>query len=125
MRTASRTSWLGLRDLRFIPSPGELQRGLEDLAGLALDRTLRLAVTGLRQGGKTVFVTALVHHLLSGRELWRVRPSGGDAQLHASLPQECVWWEQPTMNDRATRLVCTVRRMDSDIWVGTSFDAEE
>ena len=69
MRTASGTAWLGLRDLGFVPSPGELQRGLEDLAGLAFDRTLRLAVTGLRQGGKTVFITALVHHLLSGREL--------------------------------------------------------
>jgi uncharacterized protein len=69
LRTASGTSWLGLRDLGFVPSPGELQRGLEDLAGLAFDRTLRLAVTGLRQGGKTVFITALVHHLLSGREL--------------------------------------------------------
>jgi predicted YcjX-like family ATPase len=58
-----------LRDLAVLPSGGELQRSLEDLAGLAFDRTLRLAVTGLRQGGKTVFVTALVHHLLSGREL--------------------------------------------------------
>jgi predicted YcjX-like family ATPase len=69
LRTAAGTAWLGLRDLGFVPSPGELQRGLEDLAGLAFDRTLRLAVTGLRQGGKTVFITALVHHLLSGREL--------------------------------------------------------
>ena len=66
---SSRSAWSALRDLAVLPSPGELQRGFEDLAGLALDRTLRLAVTGLRQGGKTVFITALVHHLLSGREL--------------------------------------------------------
>jgi predicted YcjX-like family ATPase len=64
-----RSAWGALRDLAVLPSAGELQRGFEDLASLALDRTLRLAVTGLRQGGKTVFITALVHHLLSGREL--------------------------------------------------------
>lgn len=64
-------------------------------------------------------------YLLSGRELWRIRPVGGDAQLYASLPQECVWWEQPTLDDRATRLVCTVREIESDIWAGTNFDAEE
>jgi predicted YcjX-like family ATPase len=69
LRAPSRFSLNAFRDLAIVPSPGELQRSLEDLAGLALDRTLRLAVTGLHQGGKTVFVTALVHHLLSGREL--------------------------------------------------------
>jgi predicted YcjX-like family ATPase len=69
LRATARASWRGLRDLALVPSPGELQRGLEDLASLALDRTLRLAVTGLRQGGKTVFITTLVHHLLGGREL--------------------------------------------------------
>jgi uncharacterized protein len=62
-----RSTWSALKDLT--PSPAELQRGIEDLAGLARQQILRLAVTGLRQGGKTVFVTALVHHLLSGREL--------------------------------------------------------
>jgi hypothetical protein len=64
-------------------------------------------------------------YLLRGRELWRIRSDGGDAQLYASLPQECVWWEQPTMDDRATRLVCAVREVESDIWVGANFDAEE
>ena len=61
--------WGTLRDLASRSSPQQLQRGLEDLANLALDRTLRLAVTGLRQSGKTVFITALAHHLLSGQEL--------------------------------------------------------
>lgn len=69
MTPRRRASWSALRDAISLPSVGELQRGVEDLAGLARQQILRLAVTGLRQGGKTVFVTALVHHLLSGREL--------------------------------------------------------
>jgi uncharacterized protein len=113
-----------LRDLAVLPSPGELQRGLEDLAGLALDRTLRLAVTGLRQGGKTVFTTALVHHLLSGRELpflaaahegrllgARLLPErDGDlpafpfAAARAALAAPLPRWPEPTTSLSALRL---------------------
>lgn len=42
---------------------------LGQLVDRALDRHVRLAVTGLRRSGKTVFTTALVHHLLDGRGL--------------------------------------------------------
>jgi predicted YcjX-like family ATPase len=56
-------------ELASLVSPSALQRHAKDLADLALDRTLRLAVTGLRGGGKTVFITAITHHLLLGREL--------------------------------------------------------
>jgi hypothetical protein len=66
---ASRFDWAGLRDLATLPSPADLQHGLKDVADLILDRTLRLAVTGLRNSGKTVFITTVVHHLLEGREL--------------------------------------------------------
>jgi len=59
----------GLGELASLASPAALQRHAQDLANLALDRTLRLAVTGLRGGGKTVFITAITHHLLQGREL--------------------------------------------------------
>jgi hypothetical protein len=59
----------GLRDLGSLASPAQLQQSLKDLADLALDRTLRLAVTGLRGGGKTVFITLAAHHLLQPREL--------------------------------------------------------
>ena len=52
-----------------LPTVGSLQRNVEDLVNLALDRTVRLAVTGLRQSGKTVFITTLIHHLLQGQEL--------------------------------------------------------
>jgi uncharacterized protein len=74
-------AWGGLRDLAALASPAEMQRGLEDLADLVRDRTLRLAVTGLRQSGKTVFITTLVHHLLGLREL----PFLGAVQDHRLL----------------------------------------
>jgi hypothetical protein len=54
-----------------------------------------------------------------------VRPDGREAHLHAALPQECLWWDQPTMDERGTRLVCAVQQIESDIWAGTNFDAEE
>jgi predicted YcjX-like family ATPase len=66
---ASRFAWTGLKDLSSLASPSQLQQSLKDLADLALDRTLRLAVTGLRGGGKTVFITLAAHHLLQAREL--------------------------------------------------------
>ncbi|MBF0628075.1 MAG: YcjX family protein [Magnetococcales bacterium] len=37
---------------------------LDDWLHLTLNRTVRLAVTGLNQSGKTVFTTTLIHHLL-------------------------------------------------------------
>jgi predicted YcjX-like family ATPase len=61
--------WNGLKDLTSLAAPAQWQQGLKDLADLALDRTLRLAVTGLRGGGKTVFITLAAHHLLQPREL--------------------------------------------------------
>ncbi|MBF0370720.1 MAG: YcjX family protein [Magnetococcales bacterium] len=42
------------------------KRTLDDLVHLAMDRTVRLAVTGLNHSGKTVFITSLVHQLLNG-----------------------------------------------------------
>ncbi|MEA3021791.1 MAG: YcjX-like family, partial [Alphaproteobacteria bacterium] len=39
--------------------------GVADLAELAKGSTVRLAVTGLSRSGKTVFITSLVHNLLS------------------------------------------------------------
>ena len=42
---------------------------LSTLAERAVDKHLRIAVTGLRRSGKTVFITSLVHHLLDGHGL--------------------------------------------------------
>ncbi|MBF0126736.1 MAG: YcjX family protein [Magnetococcales bacterium] len=42
----------------------EFGKRVDEWVHLTMDRTVRLAVTGLNQSGKTVFTTALVHHLL-------------------------------------------------------------
>jgi uncharacterized protein len=42
---------------------------LTDAAGGALTPTIRLGVTGLSRAGKTIFITALVHNLLTGGRL--------------------------------------------------------
>ncbi len=44
------------------------QRSVTEWMRLAMDQTVRLAVTGLNQSGKTVFITALVHQLLHARQ---------------------------------------------------------
>jgi predicted YcjX-like family ATPase len=56
-------------DLGLGDALGGLWSDLGQLTDRALDRHLRLAVTGLRRSGKTVFVTALIHHLLDGGSL--------------------------------------------------------
>jgi hypothetical protein len=119
-----RSTWSALKDVASLPSPAELKRGMADVAGLARQQILRLAVTGLRQGGKTVFVTALVHHLLSGRELpflgaaqegrllgaRLLPPRPGDlpafpfAAARASLAAPEPRWPEPTRSLSALRL---------------------
>ena len=76
---------LGLGDLAALASPAAWQRQAQDLTNLALDRTLRLAVTGLRGSGKTVFITTVVHHLLQSRELPFLRAAHEDRLLGAKL----------------------------------------
>ncbi len=44
-------------------------RNLGDYAGDLMNPTVRLGVTGLSRSGKTVFITALVHALMSGARL--------------------------------------------------------
>jgi uncharacterized protein len=60
----------------FIPGLDQLGSFIRDLPGEVMelgdrlvDRHVRLAITGLRRSGKTVFTTALVHHLLDGHDL--------------------------------------------------------
>jgi hypothetical protein len=78
-------SGLGLGDLAALASPAAWQRHAEDLVNLTLDRTLRLAVTGLRGSGKTVFITTVAHHLLQGRELPFLGAAHEDRLLGAKL----------------------------------------
>src|SRR3546814_14077034 len=48
--------------------------GVDPLANLLLDRTVRLAVTGLSGAGKTVFVTSVIHNLLSAAHAPAILP---------------------------------------------------
>lgn len=53
---------------------GDARDEARTLGRRVVDRHLRLAVTGLRRSGKTVFTTAIVHHLLDGHGLPLFRP---------------------------------------------------
>lgn len=55
------------------------------LADRARDRHLRVAVTGLRRSGKTVFITSAVHHLLDGRDLPFLQAAHEDRYLGAKV----------------------------------------
>src|SRR3546814_3216851 len=48
--------------------------GVDPLANLLLDRTVRLAVTGLSGAGKTVFVTSVIPNLLSAAHAPAILP---------------------------------------------------
>jgi predicted YcjX-like family ATPase len=48
---------------------GDAFRSIGDFASDLVTPTVRLGVTGLARSGKTVFITALVHNLLSGGRL--------------------------------------------------------
>jgi predicted YcjX-like family ATPase len=64
--------------------------GVADLAELARGSTVRLAVTGLSRSGKTVFITSLVHNLLSALHQPHRMPllkAVGDGRLLAARVQ--------------------------------------
>ncbi|MBF0358191.1 MAG: YcjX family protein [Magnetococcales bacterium] len=44
----------------------ESKKAVDNITHLAMDRRIRLAVTGLSQSGKTAFITSLIHQLLHG-----------------------------------------------------------
>ena len=53
---------------------GDVWDELGILSDRAMDRHLRLAVTGLSRSGKTVFITSAVSHLLDGNGLPFLQP---------------------------------------------------
>lgn len=99
---------------------GEAWGELTTLAERAVDRHLRVAVTGLRRSGKTVFITSLVHHLLDGHGLpflaavhdgrylgARIEAEGREgafpyARFHAALAGDPPRW--PRATDRLSTL---------------------
>lgn len=48
------------------PGVNTAKQSFEEVLNRTLDRSVRLAVTGLRRSGKTVFITSLVHQLMHG-----------------------------------------------------------
>ena len=54
-------------NLPFGPLLTDIQKTTTEWLHLAMDQTVRLAVTGLNQSGKTVFITSLVHQLLHAK----------------------------------------------------------
>ncbi|WP_432698300.1 YcjX family protein [Marinobacterium sp. YM272] len=104
---------------------------LGDIAEQSLERHLRLAVTGLSQSGKTIFITSLVHHLLhahrsgslpffevaaSGRIISSRDLSATSAhpfpfnQALAGLSQDPPRWPQSTTGLSEVRLAIRYRR---------------
>lgn len=100
---------------------------LSTLAERAVDRHLRIAVTGLRRSGKTVFITSLVHHLLDGHGLpflnavhdgryLGARMIGEDRanafpyrRFHAELSGDPPRWPQATERLSTLRLIVAYR----------------
>ena len=51
---------------KFTPATDALKKNFDETLNRTLDRSVRLAVTGLSRSGKTVFITSLVHQLIHG-----------------------------------------------------------
>ena len=57
----------------------------EASSDLLIQPTLRLGVTGLARSGKTVFTTALIHHLVEGHALPAFEPAQAGRLRRARL----------------------------------------
>jgi predicted YcjX-like family ATPase len=66
-RSPDHGDWFGLN--RIGDFVQDLGNEVVEFGDRLVDRHVRLAVTGLRRSGKTVFTTTLVHHLLDGHDL--------------------------------------------------------
>ncbi|MFL5164593.1 MAG: YcjX family protein, partial [Microvirga sp.] len=67
---------------------GATAQTLWDAGSQLLQPTLRLGVTGLARSGKTVFTTALVHHLVEGHALPALRASAQGRIRRARLDHQ-------------------------------------
>lgn len=127
-----------VRDIRRILNPGALGEGIErwivkpgagQLKPL-MERSIRLGVTGFRRSGKTVFLTSLIHNLLSERRnlpfldgvgedrliAARLRPQRNptvarfDYERHAeALTGADAHWPEPTTGISQMRLAVRFR----------------
>src|SRR4051812_20474652 len=62
-------------------------QNLADVAASGVTPTLRLGVTGLSRAGKTIFITALVHNLLTGGRLPGFAPLASGRFIGAALAE--------------------------------------
>ncbi|MET0527029.1 MAG: YcjX family protein [Microvirga sp.] len=69
----------------FASRAGSAAQSLWEASGQLVQPSLRLGVTGLARSGKTVFTTALVHHLTRGTNLPAFRASAEDRIRRAHL----------------------------------------
>jgi predicted YcjX-like family ATPase len=77
----------------YTHAAGDAIRNIGDVASNLVTPTVRLGVTGLARSGKTVFITALVHNLISGGRLPFFDAAGQGRLLRAYLepqPDEIV-----------------------------------
>ena len=77
----------------FASRAGSAAQSLWEASGQLVQPTLRLGVTGLARSGKTVFTTALVHHLTRGTNLpaFRASAEGRIRRAHlAPQPDDAV-----------------------------------
>ena len=85
---------------------GSAAHALRDLSGQLVQPSLRIGVTGLARSGKTVFTTALVHHLTRNTQLpaFRASAEGRIRQAHlAHQPDDDV--PRFTYEDHAAALI--------------------
>ncbi len=67
---------------------GSAAQALWEASGQLVQPSLRIGVTGLARSGKTVFTTALVHHLTEGTTLPAFRPSAEGRIRRAALAHQ-------------------------------------
>jgi predicted YcjX-like family ATPase len=72
----------------FASRAGSAAQALWEASGQLVQPTLRIGVTGLARSGKTVFTTAVVHHLTQGTELPAFRASAEGRIRRASLAHQ-------------------------------------
>ena len=67
---------------------GSAAQSLLSATGQIFEPSVRLGVTGLARSGKTVFTTALVHHLTEGSALPAFRPAAEGRIRRARLAHQ-------------------------------------
>jgi predicted YcjX-like family ATPase len=72
----------------FASRAGSAAQSLWEASGQLVQPSLRLGVTGLARSGKTVFTTALVHHLIEGTNLPAFRASAEGRIRRAHLAHQ-------------------------------------